>query len=82
MWATTVLVLSIFTLVVFAIAIVPTLGWINWFNIPVAILGAILSLLILSDRDGQEEKTKAAIWIFVLVVLVGGLRLYIGRGVI
>lgn len=53
------------------LAFVPLLGWLNWLNIPFAILGLILSAI---------GKSKGGMILCIVAILFGGVRLIFGGG--
>ena len=55
------------------IGMIPLLGWLNWFNIPLAIIGLILSII---------GKSKGAIVICVVAIFFGIFRLALGGGLV
>lgn len=52
---------------------IPLLGWLNWFNIPLAIIGLLVSIL---------GKSKGGIIICVVAIFFGLLRLMLGGGIL
>lgn len=63
-------ILSLFGMV---LGLIPLLGWLNWLNIPLAILGLILSII---------GKSKGGIIICIVAIFFGILRLMLGGGII
>ncbi|MBI39877.1 MAG: hypothetical protein CMF59_09775 [Leptospiraceae bacterium] len=55
------------------LGMIPLLGWMNWLMLPGATLGAII---------GAFSENKAGLIINVVVLIVGGFRLFMGGGVI
>ena len=55
------------------VGLIPLLGWVNWFMLPVAFVGLILGVL----SDGNLGRN-----INIVVLIVGGLRLMLGGGII
>jgi hypothetical protein len=55
--------------VVMLVGLIPLLGWLNWAAIPLAIIGAALGSLS-SGNAGRNLN--------VLVIIVGGIRLWLG----
>lgn len=54
------------------IGFIPFLGWMNWFVIPFAIIGLVVSLL---------GRSKGGTVICVVAILLGMLRLLLGGGI-
>ena len=54
------------------IGFIPLFGWLNWLNIPFAILGLLFSIL---------GNSKGGITICIVAIFVGLLRLIIGGGI-
>lgn len=65
--------LGIISLVIMLVAFIPLLGWINWINIPIAIVGLIFSSLV----DSRGGKTMCSV-----ALIFGILRLIFGGGII
>lgn len=66
-------IFGILALIGMVLGMLPLLGWLNWFNIPFAILGLILSAI---------SKSKGGMIICAVAILFGGLRLLIGGGLL
>jgi hypothetical protein len=65
------------------LALVPLLGWGNWFLIPFAVVGVIIAALgVLFSRSGPRGRTKTGLVLNVLVILVAIVRLHLGGGVL
>ena len=65
--------IGIVTLIGAVIAFIPLLGWLNWFVIPVAVVGLAI---------GAASSSNAGRNLNLVVVVVGVLRLIIGHGII
>ena len=63
------------------LSIFPLLGWLNWLNIPVAIIGLILSI-IGTSKGKHRFFGIAGIIINALIIIFGAIRLYLGGGII
>lgn len=55
------------------LGMIPLLGWLNWFNIPLAILGLLISII---------GKSKGGIIICVVAIFFGLFRLMLGGGIL
>ena len=55
------------------LGMIPLLGWLNWFNIPLAIIGLLVSIL---------GKSRGWIIICVVAIFFGLLRLMLGGGIL
>ncbi len=65
------------------LALIPLLGWGNWFLIPFAAVGAIIAALgILFTAPGRRGRAKAGLALNLVVVVVGIVRLSLGGGFI
>lgn len=64
---------GLLTLVLGLVAFVPLLGWLNWFVIPIGIVGAAVGALSQSNSGRNLN--------LVLIVILG-LRLMLGGGII
>jgi hypothetical protein len=66
-------VFGIIALILAMIAFIPLLGWLNWFIIPIAAIGAVAGMV--SEKNCGRN--------FCLVVLaICAIRLWIGGGII
>jgi len=74
-------VISMLSLFFGIIAFFPFLGWLNWFVIPSAILGLVLSFVGVIKGGGRLLGILGFI-ISAVVVIVATLRLIIGLGII
>jgi hypothetical protein len=67
--------------VLFAIAMFPCAGWINWFNIPLAVVGLVISIVALTQGPASERtKPIVGLCCCAVAVLFGGIRLLLGGG--
>lgn len=55
------------------LGMIPFLGWLNWFNIPLAIIGLLISII---------GKSRGGIIICVVAIFFGLLRLMLGGGLL
>lgn len=67
------ILLGCFAAIFMFVGFIPLLGWLNWVALFFAAFGAIL---------GALSKKRAGLIICVIVIVVGGLRLFIGGGFI
>ena len=65
------ILIGIVTLIGVVIAFIPFLGWLNWFVLPIAVVGLAL---------GAASSSNAGRNLCIVVVVVGVLRLMIGGG--
>lgn len=74
---------GIFAMLWMLLALVPLLGWGNWFLIPFAVVGAIIAALgAVFSRPGHRGRAKTGLVLNVLVIVVAIVRLHLGGGVI
>jgi hypothetical protein len=76
---------GILAFVIFAVALIPCLGWVNWINIPFATAGVIVSVMALARASRAGEPVGGAVGGLVLsliAVLAGFVRLVLGGFVI
>lgn len=64
---------GILAMIGMVLGMIPLLGWLNWFNIPLAMLGLLLSII---------GKSNGGIVICVVAIFFGLIRLIIGGGLI
>lgn len=66
-------IIGIVALVIAAVGFLPLLGWLNWFVIPLAIIGAAV---------GFMSRGTAGRNLNVFVIIVGVIRLMLGGGIL
>ena len=65
------------------LALVPLLGWMNWFLIAFAAVGAMLAAVgIALTRPEYRGRAKAGLVLNGLVILVAIVRLHLGGGIL
>ncbi len=65
------------------LSLIPLLGWGNWLMIPFAAVGAIIAAIgILFTRSENRGRAKTGLWLNLIAILVGVVRLSIGGGLI
>jgi hypothetical protein len=67
------IIIGLVALVIAAVAFLPLLGWVNWFVIPLAIIGAAI---------GFMSRGSAGRSLNVFVIIVGVVRLMLGGGIL
>jgi hypothetical protein len=71
------------SLIGFAIAFIPCLGWMNWFNIPFSAAGLIFSIVAyMNGRPGMRTASAWGIALCVVGVSLGTKRLILGGGIL
>jgi len=65
------ILIGIVTLIGVVIGFIPLLGWLNWFVLPIAVVGLAL---------GAASSSNAGRNLCIVVVVVGVLRLMLGGG--
>jgi hypothetical protein len=75
----TSLVLGIFAIAGFIFGFFPCLGWFNWINIPLSVIGLIISI-VASVQTGEESKGMSITGIICcsVAIVFGLLRLMMG----
>ena len=65
------------------LALIPLLGWGNWFLIPFAAVGAIIAAIgILVTSDSKPGRAKTGLLLNGIVIVVAIERLGIGGGIV
>ena len=65
------------------LALIPLLGWGNWFLIPFAAVGAIIAAIgILFTSNARTGRAKTGLLLNGIVIVVAIVRLGIGGGII
>jgi hypothetical protein len=67
------LILGILSALGMLLAFIPLLGWLNWINIPFAIIGLIFSVI---------SKSKGGTVLCIVAIIFGMIRLALGGGII
>jgi DNA-directed RNA polymerase subunit RPC12/RpoP len=66
-------IIAIIAIIGFAIGFVPCFGWFNCFNIPFAIVGLIINVVVMA-RGNNTARTPVAIGLCVVAIVIGGIR--------
>lgn len=83
--ATVALVWGILAFVGFGFGLLPCLGWMNWANIPFALVGAIVAAVAWSKESrpgGRPAPAVAGLVLSLVAVTVGLIRLWLGGGIL
>jgi hypothetical protein len=65
------------------IAFLPCLGWLNWANIPFAVVGLVISVIASSNAPvGQRGTANAGIALNAVAIALGAIRLLLGGFII
>lgn len=65
------------------LALIPLLGWGNWFLIPFAAVGAIIAAIgILFTSNAKTGRAKTGLVLNGIVIVVAVIRLGIGGGIV
>ena len=77
------LIWGIFAMMWMLVALVPLLGWGNWFLIPFAAVGAVIAAIgiALTSRE-HRGRAKAGLILNAIVMVVAIARLHLGGGLI
>ncbi len=74
---------GIVAMVWMAVALVPLLGWGNWFLIPFACVGAVIAAIGIAVTSRERRgRAKAGLVLNGIVIIVAMLRLSLGGGLI
>jgi hypothetical protein len=76
------LIIGIITFIGFLIGFIPLLGWFNWFNIPFAVLGLVLSIISTATSDNYKGPAITGITLNAVAIIFGGMRLAAGGGIL
>ena len=74
-------ILGIVAICVFVIALVPCFGCINWLNIPFAVVGAIVNIIVIAQGNSPQKNITALILCGIAIV-IGAIRLVLGAGIV
>lgn len=74
---------GIFAMLWMVVALIPLLGWGNWFLIPFAAVGAVIGAIgIAVTSPGHRGRAKAGLVLNGIVIVVAIVRLSLGGGLI
>lgn len=74
---------GIFALAWMVLALIPLLGWGNWFLIPFAAVDAIIAAIgLLFTKSENNGRAKTGLLLNAIVIVVALVRLGIGGGII
>lgn len=76
------LVFGILAMLGLMVAFIPCLGWLNWINVPFAILGAIFSAIAMSRPAPARDKGIAGLVMSLIAIVLGLVRLVLGGGIL
>jgi hypothetical protein len=77
------LVWGIFGLLWMLLALIPLLGWANWFVIPFAGIGALIAVIGIATTSREHRgRAKAGLLLNLAVMVVGAIRLSLGGGLL
>ena len=75
-------IIGIVSICIWAVAIIPFLGWINWFNIPLAAVGLVLSIMGVATSKGFRLLGIIGIVLCSIALFFGLARLTACGGII
>jgi len=65
------------------LALIPLLGWGNWFLIPFAAVGAIIAAIGIAITSREKRgRAKAGLVLNAIVIVVAVVRLHLGGGIL
>ena len=73
------LVWGILAILGLGVAFIPCLGWLNWANIPFAVVGLIISIMAKTRR--HSGAAMAGIALNAIAIMLGLIRLKLGLGI-
>lgn len=74
---------GIFAMLWMLLALIPFLGWGNWFVIPFAAIGALIAAIAIAVTPREKRgRAKAGLVLNGIVILVAMVRLNLGGGII
>lgn len=64
--------------------LIPCLGWLNWINLFFSSIGLIIALYLYQSNEvnRQDNNVKIALYLNGCAFVVGGIRLFLGSGII
>jgi len=78
------LIFGILAIIGLIVGFIPCFGSLNWINIPIAVIGLIISIIAITQTNAGESKGNAIIGIVLcsIAILFGLIRLIAGGGVL
>jgi hypothetical protein len=76
------LVFGIISIIGFFIGLIPFLGWFNWFNIPLALVGLIISIIGAATNKDSSAPAVTGIVLCAIAIFIGAFRLMLGGGLL
>jgi uncharacterized membrane protein len=77
------IILGFTVLIGTVLGLIPFLSMLNWINIPLAVIGLIITIIASSQTVEEGKKAFRKInYIFVAAIIIGVIRLIIGAGFI
>ena len=74
---------GVFAMIWMVIALIPLLGWGNWFLIPFAAIGAVIAAIAIAvTRSEHRGRAKAGLVLNGIAIVVGIFRLSLGGGIL
>lgn len=74
---------GMFAMLWMLLALIPLLGWGNWFLIPFAAIGAVIAAIgIAITRSEHRGRAKTGLILNGIVIVVGIARLSLGGGIV
>jgi uncharacterized membrane protein YqjE len=75
------LIWGVLATVGFFFGFIPFLGWLNWFNIPFAFVGLVISVIALSTAERDRAMAIVGVVLCAVATVFGAFRLAFGGGV-
>lgn len=76
------LIFGLISIVGFFIGLIPFLGWFNWFNIPVALAGLIISIVGAATNSNSKGPAITGVVLCSIALFIGAFRLMLGGGLL
>ena len=77
------LVWGILALLGLGVAFIPCLGWMNWLNIPFALVGLVIGIVALNNAPPDKKGVATGgVVLCAIAVLLGAIRLFLGGGIL
>ncbi len=73
------LTLGIISIAGMLVAFIPCLGWMNWFVLPVAFIGFIISLIhLITSKETYKTPANAGFVLCIITLIFGSIRWVLG----
>lgn len=76
--------LAIISVCIMGVGLIPCLGWLNWFSLPLGLLALILGIIAIKQANlpATQKKATIALVLSLITLVIGSFRFTMGGGCI